>query len=333
MGREISDLKMMQALPLSVKTLLTKSRIRQWVNEYGLDGVYVSFSGGKDSTVLLTIAREMYPDIKAVFVDTGLEYPEIREFVRTWDNVEWVKPKLNFKQVIEKYGYPFISKEVSKRVYEAKKYGTKYALDRFDPDSEYNKKYKGRYSCSRYSFLLWDDAPPVSHLCCYAMKKSPAHSYERETHRVPMLATMAEESALRRSEWLKNGCNAFNAKRPSSKPMSFWTEQDVLKYIQQYQVTIAPVYGAVVSGDEDEMMYEDSFGDVKLRTTGCKRTGCMFCGFGCQSEKPGEGRFERMKVTHPKQYQWIMKPWSEGGLGYKGVIDWLNENGGLHIRY
>lgn len=124
MGREMSDLKMMQALPLSVKILLTKRRIRDWVNEYGIDGVYVSFSGGKDSTVLLTIAREMYPDIKAVYVDTGLEYPEIREFVRTWDNVEWLKPKLTFKRVIEKYGYPFISKEVSERVYYAQRYLT-----------------------------------------------------------------------------------------------------------------------------------------------------------------------------------------------------------------
>lgn len=112
----------MQAAPLSVKVTMTQERIREWVREYGVDGVYVSFSGGKDSTVLLTIAREMYPDIPAVFVDTGLEFPEIREFVRTWDNVEWVKPKMTFRQVIEKYGYPFISKEVSERVYFAQKY-------------------------------------------------------------------------------------------------------------------------------------------------------------------------------------------------------------------
>ena len=124
MARDLWQLKSMQAAPLSVKIALTKDRIREWVNEYGEDGVYVSFSGGKDSTVLLTIAREMYPDIKAVFVDTGLEYPEIRDFVRTWDNVEWLKPKLTFKQVIEKYGYPFISKEVSERVYYAQRYLT-----------------------------------------------------------------------------------------------------------------------------------------------------------------------------------------------------------------
>ncbi len=103
---------------------MTQQRIREWVNHYGENGVYVSLSGGKDSTVLLHIAREMYPDIKAVFIDTGLEYPEIREFVKTFDNVDWVKPKMNFRQVIEKYGYPFISKEVAECVYGARKYLT-----------------------------------------------------------------------------------------------------------------------------------------------------------------------------------------------------------------
>ena len=118
----IQDLRIKQALPLEQKILLTKTRIRGWVNEFGLEGVYVSFSGGKDSTVLLHIARQLYPDIKAVFVDTGLEYPEIRDFVKTFDNVDVIRPSMNFKQVINKYGYPFFSKEVSECVSGARKY-------------------------------------------------------------------------------------------------------------------------------------------------------------------------------------------------------------------
>lgn len=120
----IGDLYQMQSLPLSAKVRMTEYRIKEWVSEYGVDGVYVSFSGGKDSTVLLHIARRLFPDIKAVFVDTGLEYPEIRQFVKGFDNVDWLKPKLTFKQVIEKYGYPFISKEVSECVDGARKYLT-----------------------------------------------------------------------------------------------------------------------------------------------------------------------------------------------------------------
>lgn len=112
----------MQSMPLRIKVRMTENRIRGWIDEYGKDGVYVSFSGGKDSTVLLDIVRKHYPGVLAVFVDTGLEYPEIRDFVKTFDNVEWLKPKKTFRQVIEEYGYPFISKEVSDKVYGARKY-------------------------------------------------------------------------------------------------------------------------------------------------------------------------------------------------------------------
>lgn len=116
------ELKELQSLPLATKVELTKQRIKEWVDHYGEDGVYVSFSGGKDSTVLLDIARKMYPNVKAVFVDTGLEYPEIRDFVKTFDNIDWLKPKMNFRQVIERYGYPFFSKEVSDKVHGARNY-------------------------------------------------------------------------------------------------------------------------------------------------------------------------------------------------------------------
>ena len=117
-----AELIQWQRMDLNLKVAMTKARIRGWVNEYGTDGVYVAFSGGKDSTVLLDIVRSEYPEVPAVFVDTGLEYPEIREFALSFDNVEKVKPKMNFRQVIEKYGYPMISKEVSECVYGAKKY-------------------------------------------------------------------------------------------------------------------------------------------------------------------------------------------------------------------
>ena len=109
----MQDLMIMQKLPLEVKIRMTNQRIRDWVNEFGVDGVYVSFSGGKDSTVLLDLVRKLYPEVPAVFVDTGLEYPEIRDFVKTFENVVWLKPEMNFKQVVMKYGYPFFSKEIS----------------------------------------------------------------------------------------------------------------------------------------------------------------------------------------------------------------------------
>lgn len=380
----------MQSLPLTAKVKMTKERIRQWVEEYGEDGVYVSFSGGKDSTVLLHIARSIYPNMKAVFIDTGLEYPEIRRFVKSFENVDWLKPTMNFKQVIEKYGYPFFSKEIANNVDGARRY-IKILTDRqTDPGvfhiptttEEYAElasilnhdwgKTKGspqrlaiflgmlsrngtaiipsdtdrsQYSMTRYQFLL--ESPfLISEKCCNIMKKRPAHKYSTITKRKPIIATMATESKLRTQKWLLQGCNAYDSKNPTSKPMSFWTEQDVLLYIKINNIQIASVYGEVVKdydaigqldGQMDMSELSSEFGVFDtgrplLKTTGVNRTGCMFCGYGCHLEK-SPNRFEKMKQTHPKQYDYIMRPKEDGGLNYKEVIDWINEHGNMKIKY
>lgn len=176
------------------------------------------------------------------------------------------------------------------------------------------------YNLTKYKFFL--DAPfEISAKCCNVMKKSPVHSYGSKTGRKPITAQMASESSLRTSQWVKNGCNGFEMASPISNPMSFWTEQDILRYIKENNLSICSVYGEI----------EEVNG--KLATTGCNRTGCMFCGYGCHLEKPGKGRFLRMKETHPKQYDYIMRPTDKGGLNYKKIIDWINENGGFHIEY
>lgn len=130
----VEDLRIMQSWSLQRKIQVTQTRIIEWYQKNN-GKVYVSFSGGKDSTVLLDLARRIYPDILAVFIDTGLEYPELREFVKTIPNVIWLKPEMNFRKVIKTYGYPLISKEVSEKIYNARNGG--YALKRFDDNSEY----------------------------------------------------------------------------------------------------------------------------------------------------------------------------------------------------
>ena len=301
------DLKIMQSWPLDRKIQVTQTRIIEWYQKN--DGkVYVSFSGGKDSTVLLDVVRRIYPDVPAVFIDTGLEYPELREFVKTIQDVTWLKPEMNFRKVIEKYGYPVISKYVAKEIYYARKGGC--GLERFDDDSEYNKKYGGRYSVSRWTWLK-DSNIPISDKCCAEMKKKPAKKYEKETGNKAIVGTMACESQARKTAWLKNGCNAFDSKRPISQPMSFWTEQDVLRYLKEFNIPYASVY--------DEIKQDEN---GKYYTTGYNRTGCVFCGFGCHLEKE-PNRFQRLKQTHPKLWNYCMKPWDEGGLGMKEVLDYI----------
>jgi 3'-phosphoadenosine 5'-phosphosulfate sulfotransferase (PAPS reductase)/FAD synthetase len=387
----IQELQQLQALPLDLKIALTKSRIRAWVNEFGTNGVYVSFSGGKDSTVLLRLVREEYPNVPAVFFDTGLEYPEIRDFVKTYDNVEWVKPKLTFRETVEKYGYPIISKEVAECVFGARKYLKKVLTDleqeadastnERTPYSYFYDKLCGRgvyesakmkialiadstkaidnfriqrlmgilsqtgkataesipslpnrskYSCQRYQFFLDADFE-IGNQCCKIMKKNPARDYKKATGRVPITAMMASESRLRTQAWLKAGCNAFDAGKQVSNPMAFWTEQDVLLN----KIPIASVYGEVIKEGDCEADGQMSLFELErptFRTTGLYRTGCMFCLFGIHLERE-PNKLQQMKVTHPKTYQWMMKPESEGGLGYKEKIDWINKHGNMHIKY
>jgi len=300
----------MQALPLEAKILATKNRINWWL-DYTQGYAYVSFSGGKDSTVLLNIARQIDKNIPAVFIDTGLEYPEIREFVKTIPNVTWLKPEMNFRKVIDTYGYPIISKEVAQKIYEARSCPYGVVASRFDENSEHNKRYGNRYSKAKWRWLKDSDIP-ISHMCCNIMKKKPAKKYEKETGFTPIIGTMACESQNRKTEWLRNGCNSYESNRPSSKPMSFWTEQDVLEYIKKYNIPYASVYGEIK---------EDKSG--KLYTTGCQRTGCVFCGFGCHLEKE-PNRFQRLKQTHPKLWEYCMKPKESGGLGMKEVLEYIN---------
>lgn len=301
----------LQALPLDRKIQITKARIIEWYKYW--DGqVYVSFSGGKDSTVLLHIVRELFPDVEAVYVDTGLEYPELRQFVKTFDNVTWLKPEMNFRQVLDKYGYPIISKEVANIIRGARKGKKSYTryCKIYDFDA-IKDKYTSRYDYSRYKYLA-DSNIPISEQCCDVMKKKPCKDFEHESNKKAIIGTMTDESMMRKKEWVRTGCNAFFSSRPISKPMSFWTENDVLEYIVRNEINICSVYGKIIKDEKDKWV-----------TTGLDRSGCCFCGYGCHLEK-SPNRFERMKETHPKIWDYCIRPKDKGGLGMGEVLDFIN---------
>ena len=297
---ENNELIMLQALPLDIKIAKSKLRISEWVNHYGVDNVYISFSGGKDSTVLMHLVRSLYPTIPCVYVDTGLEYPEVKQFVRNQENVTILRPRLSFKQVIEKYGYPMTSKEQANYLHDIRYSTEKMRIRRINGDS------KGRFKLSKkYHYLI--DAPfPISHKCCDIMKKEPVKKYEKNTGKVAFVGTMACESNLRKQSYLKNGCNAFNSKRPISTPIGFWTEQDVLQYIKDNNIEIASAYGDILEVNNT------------LKTSKCDRTGCVFCGFGIELEK-GENRYQRLERTHPQLHDYCMNK-----LGFKEVCEYMN---------
>lgn len=296
----------MQAWSLERKIQVTQTRIMEWYQHY--DGnVSISFSGGKDSTVLLDLARRIYPDIEAVFVDTGLEYPEIREFVKTIGNVTWLRPKMNFKQVIDTYGWNYPSKEVASLLWYAhhsknKKQNYINCLNGNNADGTPNK-FKQRFK--KFVYLL--DAPcKISNKCCGIMKEQPLDRYRKQTGKKAIIGTMASESTRRKQAWMKVGCNAFDKRNPTSQPMSFWTEQDVLRYLKEFNIPYASIYGEIVIDNKGN-----------YQTTGEKRTGCMFCPVGIHLEKE-PNKFQRMKITHPKLYDYCINK-----LNLKELLDFI----------
>ena len=176
----------------------------------------------------------------------------------------------------------------------------------------------------------------ISHMCCHKMKKQPMHKYQHDNGYKPILATLAEESRVRKQGWIRHGCNAFESKNPMSQPMSFWTEQDVLTYLVRYAVPIASVYGEIVHVGDDCTEYPpvDLTGHVmcNLKCSGCQRTGCAFCAFGMHLEKKGKTRFHILAEVEPRKYefaleggQWVDNPaYDPTAPKYDG--DWLNWN-------
>jgi 3'-phosphoadenosine 5'-phosphosulfate sulfotransferase (PAPS reductase)/FAD synthetase len=341
--------KKLLSLDLDDKVITSVEKLYEWYTEWG-GQCYVSFSGGKDSTVLaylvawyLSSFRTPPWELNLVFVNTGLEYPEIQKFVNEYAgwlrrefphvtvNLVRLRPKMSIRQIVTKYGYSVVSKEVADCIADAKRNPNGLRMRRLRGEDMRRDGKPSVYNCPKWEYLLY--APfNISAKCCATMKKTPLKAYAHKTGQQAIVATMAEESRLRMTYWLKTGCNAFEGKRPIGKPMSFWTEQDVFRYISDNQIPIASVYGDIVASD-GENDYPSTLIEKPLHCTGCQRTGCMFCGFGAHLEK-GENRFERMKHTHPKHYEFcigggaydpvdgLWKP-TEKGLGYARVLDYI----------
>lgn len=276
----------LREMSLQAKIIQTKYLIKCAVTEFGLNKVYVSYSGGKDSTVLSHIAKSMYPNILHLFANTTNEYPETIEHIR-WEkevngtNIITVIPKdangniWTFQKVVEAYGYPMFSKRISNaiRTYQhALSPRTKLnAQEYIDRNFKKYEKYKNL---------------PISDKCCDKLKKEPLRKKANELGlECAILRILASESYQREKDWLEYGCNVFHKRKDNQcRPLSFWTDDDILEYIERYNVKISKLY---------EMGYS--------------RNGCMYCGFGVHLELDGHNRYQKLKSTHPIQYSYFIK--------------------------
>lgn len=294
-----------QSLPLDAKIQMSKQRIKQWYEHHDGD-VYVAFSGGVDSTVLADLVWSLYPEVPWVFSNTGLEYPEIVRFVkeRQADGypVQIIKPKKTFRQVVLDDGFPLVSKKVAEmieRFYNPKpsNAATRHLyLTGYRKDGVYSKNSK---IPEKWKPLI--DAPfRVTASCCDSLKKEPFRRYKKETGRMPINGMMSDEGGRRGA---LTQCNVFDGRDPQSRPILFWTKQDIWEYIKLNDLPYSEIYDdRVVDG---------------VRVDGEDRTGCMFCAFGAHLEK-GENRFQRMARTHPKQWNYCIKK-----LGMNKALDFI----------
>lgn len=311
--RAIDTLQERRALPLDQKIEASLARIRDWHEAW--DGaVSVSYSGGKDSSVLLWLVRQAYPEAPAVFCHTGLEYPEVVQTVLATPNCTIIRPKMRFREVICRYGWPIASKKLARGIsvlrHPTGRNQNIYRL--YDQGiNRFGQPVNGRKVSDCWRFLV--DAPfEVSDHCCEVMKKEPMRRYRRETGRVPFVGILATDSKERELTYLRRGsCNSYDAREPKSTPLAFWTEQDVLECIRRYNIPLAAVYG-----DIEER-------DGCLATTGLRRTGCVFCAFGIHMDlRDGDKtRFEALKQTHPRLWNYVMHR-----LGLSDVLRYCREH-------
>lgn len=292
----LSELRIRQSWDLGQKIDHSLGVIDQFISR--LNGnVYVGFSGGKDSTVLLDLCRIIKPDIKAVFCNTGNEYPDIVRFVRELKNtdgynIEIIYPKLKPGEVLEKYGFPLISKEQSQSIYEVRNAKKQSVLNRrLGLETKY---YTPSVISIKWRFLIKEKFS-TSNKCCEYLKKKPFHEYEKQNNLSPILGIMASESIMREKTYIRNGgCNVFSAGAPKSKPLSIWLEDDIWAYIKERNLKIADIYNK-----------------------GAKGTGCMFCGYGCQFKD--DNRLELCYKLYPKMYNTFMN-YTNNGTTYRQAL-------------
>jgi 3'-phosphoadenosine 5'-phosphosulfate sulfotransferase (PAPS reductase)/FAD synthetase len=276
--------------------------------------VYIAFSGGKDSTVMKWLCDNWtrmvgYPKIQAVFNNTTNEHKEILDFVKSFgDEVHWIRPRMTFVQTLQKYGYPLVSKEQSMAI-------SRYKNSKSESVKEYrltgfrNGKKVGSVGVisKKWRFLI--DAPfNVTDRCCDILKKEPVKRFEKETGLRPIVGGMAEESAVRKRQYEKNGmCTIWKEGKEQLNPLSIFTEKDIWDLIKIKEISICPIYyDQVIDGQV---------------VTGEKRTGCAYCAFGCQFEDKDNNRFQRLQMREPKRHETFMTK-----LGYKEALEYININ-------
>ena len=288
-------------MTLEDKIEFSKSVIREWHKHWN-GKVFVAFSGGKDSTVLLHLVRSVFPDVKGVFSNTGLEYPEIMDFAKSHDNVEMVLPRKKFIKVLEEDGFPVTNKQQARKIVRLQKATKNNFASRRLSLTGYSTS-KGTYNrksrvSDKWMPLAFSDVK-ITDACCDYLKKDPLKQWKKNNLGMKAFTgLMLGEGSSRDLNLMQRPCNMFDSGDPTSVPLKFWNDKDVYQYASEHGVEICSVYK-----------------DYNL-----KRTGCTFCAYGAEMEDADNNRFTKLRKSHPKQFNvFIHKYGMNKALDYAGI--------------
>lgn len=262
--------------------------IKKTIKKYGEENFYISFSGGKDSTVLHHLIDEAIPGnkIPRVFINTGIEYEFIRKYVidlkQRDDRFVIFNSNVNITKMLHDKGYPFKSKEHSCKLamYQSKGINTK-SIERYLDD---NNSFK-RPNKLRYQFT--DDFDlKISDKCCYELKKHPIQRYEKESGRnISILGLRMGEGGQRANH---EGCVVFDSSHELKKfkPLNPCSNEFIEWYLHKRNIKLCSLY----------------YPPYNFKRTGCK---------GCPYAIDLQDQLEIMEKYFPnerKQCELIWKP-------------------------
>ena len=314
-----ANLEYMLKWTLDKKVKHAKKRIKEFY-DFENGKVFIAFSGGIDSTVLLHLVRSLFPDTVAVFSNTTNEYLEILDFIKKVPNVITVNPKMTFNETVKKYGFPLVSKKTARAITDLRENRPETYNTRNLYLTGFNQKgvFCPTYKLSKKWYPLFEKANfNITNKCCDILKKEPMARFKKESGLKSFVGTQIEEGGYRKDSWLKLGCNVLNGdSSDSSRPLSIFTKKDIWDYVALHKLEYSKIY--------DDVLNED--GSVKISKE--LRTGCAYCAFGAHLEKSDlihTNRFQRLALRKPKQYKKMMQL-ENNGVTFSQALDFIKVN-------
>lgn len=294
----------LKEMSLNKKIEWAQFRIKEfleWCCNNNYKEALISFSGGKDSTVLLDLVLKTHKSMNSkidLIPSYAMEitFPETIKFIKTtiekyqktYEHLKklyFVPPKKSWKEILNRYGYPAFSKQISNNFFKITNANTKNNALLY----AFGIKPSAMFKISKDRLFMLDKnyvGYTIAEKCCDHIKGGLKHD-----KRPSFVGIMADESQLRKKSWIEKGCNILDETKPMSRPLSLWDSNNVWEYIKLNQIEVNQAYG-----------YDKTQHNVNnLRF---ERLGCSACPFGIQFEEKVKSKHFEFKNRFEKLYEY-----------------------------